>query len=93
MSSIAPLIFVIGVSVLREGIEDIGRHKEDKKANSIQFYCVSEGGEIIKKKSQDIEVGEAIILYDNEMIPADIILAGTANPNGSAYIQTASLDG
>ena len=35
MSSIAPLIFVIGVSVLREGIEDIGRHKEDKKANSI----------------------------------------------------------
>ena len=66
MSSIAPLIFVIGVSVLREGIEDIGRHKEDKKANSIEFDCINYAtGDIIKKKSKDIKVGEGIILRDN----------------------------
>lgn len=79
MSSIAPLIFVIGVSVLREGIEDIGRHKEDKKANSICVNCIDEKGEIVQKKSEDIVVGEAVILHDDEMIPADIILLGTAN--------------
>ena len=42
-------MFVIGISVIREGFEDIVRHREDKKANSIKVTCIKENGSIIKK--------------------------------------------
>lgn len=34
LSAIAPLVFVLAVSMLREGLEDIARHRSDKKMNS-----------------------------------------------------------
>jgi len=34
VSSIAPLVFVIMLSMIREGIEDLSRHKNDKILNS-----------------------------------------------------------
>jgi len=47
---------------------------------------VDQNRNIKTKHCEDIEVGEAVILQDNEMIPADIILLATQDPNGKAYI-------
>lgn len=33
-SAVAPLLFVIGLSMAREGYEDLKRYKNDKKGNS-----------------------------------------------------------
>lgn len=36
VSAIAPLVFVIGLSMVREGLEDCRRHKSDKELNSMK---------------------------------------------------------
>lgn len=35
MSAIAPLVFVLGLSMLREGIEDFRRHQSDNEVNAM----------------------------------------------------------
>ena len=39
LTGITPLIFVIGVSMIREGIEDLGRHNQDNFVNKIKVQC------------------------------------------------------
>jgi phospholipid-transporting ATPase len=34
-SAIAPLIFVLGLSMLREGMEDVARHRSDNEVNAM----------------------------------------------------------
>lgn len=43
MTAIAPLIFVLGLSMLREGWEDFGRHKSDREVNSSLTKCWGDG--------------------------------------------------
>ena len=45
------------------------------------------------KKSADVYVGNILLLQDNERIAADVILLASDKEDGSAYIETSSLDG
>ncbi len=40
-----------------------------------------------------MRVGDFIHLSCNEMIPADILILRTSDPNGLCYIETMNLDG
>ena len=91
-TSLAPLIFVISVSLVREGIEDYIRHKYDTKLNN-QRVKVYKDGVIETVKSRSLKVGEVILLESDDQIPCDILLIDTSLPGGSAYIETATLDG
>uniref|UniRef100_A0AC35U092 Phospholipid-transporting ATPase n=1 Tax=Rhabditophanes sp. KR3021 TaxID=114890 RepID=A0AC35U092_9BILA len=42
---------------------------------------------------QDITVGEIIKLQNNDLIPADLIIISSSEPNSMAYIETSNLDG
>ncbi|KAJ1566001.1 hypothetical protein HK096_004895 [Nowakowskiella sp. JEL0078] len=44
-------------------------------------------------KSRNLQVGDLVLIRNNDMIPADIVVLATTNPNGSCYIETANLDG
>jgi len=44
-------------------------------------------------KSQDLKVGQVVLMYEDETFPADLILLGTSDKDGKAYIETAMLDG
>ena len=37
ISAVAPLLFVLGVSLIRSGIEEYGKYKFDKASNSTEF--------------------------------------------------------
>ncbi len=41
----------------------------------------------------DIQVGDFIILRNNDRIPADVIVISTGEPDGVCYIETKNLDG
>jgi magnesium-transporting ATPase (P-type) len=49
-------------------------------------------GEFIEIKSSDIQVGDLILMKEDEVFPADMIILASSN-KGDAYIQTSSLDG
>lgn len=91
-SAIMPLVFVIGVSMVKEAIEDYQRYKADKKENAEPVLALrGDAFERIPKKN--IQVGDFVKIEDNSMIPADVLLLSATNPGGNCYILTANLDG
>ena len=92
LSSIFPLSFVIFLSVLREGVEDYGRYKSDIQLNSSYATKYSDGGWRSFEWKQ-IYVGDVVKVEKDAFFPADLILLGSSEDEGVAYIQTSSLDG
>jgi phospholipid-translocating ATPase len=42
---------------------------------------------------KNVKVGDFVRLYDNEEIPADVVVLSSADPDGVCYIETKNLDG
>ncbi|KAF8628303.1 hypothetical protein AX17_006006 [Amanita inopinata Kibby_2008] len=40
-----------------------------------------------------LEVGDIVLLKDNEQVPADIVVLATSDPDGMCYLETKNLDG
>lgn len=40
-----------------------------------------------------LEVGDVVLLRDNEQVPADIVVLSTSDPDGMCYLETKNLDG
>ena len=92
LTAIIPLIFVLGVSLIRELIEDYSRSNYDYISNSEEI-TVLRNNEFIKSKSETLRSGELIIVYENGIIPADMMLIDSGISEGKCYIETSSLDG
>ena len=45
------------------------------------------------KRSDELKVGNIIKINEDRRLPADLILLGSANPDGKCYLETGSLDG
>jgi len=108
VTAIAPLMFVVGVGVLREGIEDFYRWSSDKEQNSKVASVLSldgggggaGGGEpragspaFVDTPWRDIRVGDLVHVKDKQPIPADLMLLWSSAEDGVAYIDTVNLDG
>eukprot|EP01022_Parablepharisma_sp_SALTPOND_P033355 TRINITY_DN88560_c0_g1_i1.p1 TRINITY_DN88560_c0_g1~~TRINITY_DN88560_c0_g1_i1.p1 ORF type:complete len:1431 (-),score=165.41 TRINITY_DN88560_c0_g1_i1:96-4388(-) len=119
LSGILPLVFVLVISMIREGIEDYRRYIEDKRANSqpvrVLKSKVPTAEELEGKKqkalkenadfktnfpscydlikAEDLRVGQVVLILEEEIFPADLILLGTSDKDNRAYIETAMLDG
>ncbi|CDR98026.1 phospholipid-translocating P-type ATPase, putative [Babesia bigemina] len=48
---------------------------------------------IIYKRWHEVEVGEVIVVQNGDTIPADIVLIGSSEINGVAFVETGCLDG
>ncbi|KAJ7621473.1 phospholipid-transporting ATPase 1 [Roridomyces roridus] len=40
-----------------------------------------------------LEVGDVVMLKDNDQVPADIVVLATSDPDGNCYLETKNLDG
>ena len=103
-SSITPLVFVLAVSAIKDGIEDWHRHKTDREVNSrrVDAYLPevevtpdtqghSEGW--VRIKWSEVKLGDVLYIRNNEKIPSDILLLGSSEKGGVANIDTKDLDG
>ncbi|KAG8377138.1 hypothetical protein BUALT_Bualt09G0137200 [Buddleja alternifolia] len=91
-ASLLPLLFVLTVTAVKDGYEDWRRHRSDRNENNREAQ-VLQSDEFRPKRWKKIQAGEVIKISSDETIPCDMVLLGTSDPNGIAYIQTMNLDG
>ena len=96
-TSVMPLVFVVGVALIKDGYEDYLRHKADNLANSIEAHVIrpdGRGGYVLTDvESKDVQVGDIMKINLGEEIRADVILLSSSLQEGQAFIDTCNLDG
>ncbi|XP_068668608.1 phospholipid-transporting ATPase 1-like [Aristolochia californica] len=90
--SLFPLLFVLFVTAIKDGYEDWRRHRSDRNENNREAL-VFQSGQFQRKKWKTFQAGEVVKVCIDETIPCDMVLLGTSDPSGIAYIQTMNLDG
>nr|XP_050868610.1 phospholipid-transporting ATPase VA isoform X1 [Vespula vulgaris] len=92
--AIIPVVFVLGVTALKDIFEDRRRSTSDRRVNnSTCRVYVGEGGRYMQVAWKDVKVGDLVHLSNNEVVPADLLLLRSSDPQGLAYIDTCNLDG
>lgn len=91
-TAIAPLVFVLGVSMIREGIEDYLRYKSDKEINNSPTF-VYKNHAFREVEFAKICTGDVVMVKKNEVFPCDLVMLANSSENSIAYIETSSLDG
>ena len=87
-----PLFFVLATSMIRAGVEDVARHRSDKRTATAPYDVVDEGG-LRRTASAELRVGDIVRLERDQAVPADMVLLSSTNEEGLAFIGTADLDG
>ncbi|EKM52433.1 uncharacterized protein PHACADRAFT_126225 [Phanerochaete carnosa HHB-10118-sp] len=98
---IAPLAFVLCVTIGKEAYDDYKRNLRDREANSQRYlvlepsaYSASEGGPHTRSvPSSVLAVGDLVLLEKNQRVPADLVLLRTSDSSGTCFIRTDQLDG
>ena len=91
-TAIAPLVFVLTVSLIREAIEDLKRRKLDNEQNSneVESYI---NGQWVKINSGNLCMGEIIRVKKDGVFPSDLMLIDSNLQDGVCFIETGTLDG
>eukprot|EP00351_Strombidinopsis_sp_SopsisLIS2011_P000870 CAMPEP_0116873650 /NCGR_PEP_ID=MMETSP0463-20121206/4880_1 /TAXON_ID=181622 /ORGANISM="Strombidinopsis sp, Strain SopsisLIS2011" /LENGTH=109 /DNA_ID=CAMNT_0004516043 /DNA_START=332 /DNA_END=661 /DNA_ORIENTATION=- len=96
----------MGIGMLKEYLADSKRKKQDKILNAIPVKRAKLGSNVngeTKKgslgmdcdiiRTDELKVGDLIIIDDDGYIPADCVLVKSALDTGEAFIMTGQLDG
>ena len=78
LSRLIPLIFILGLNLLKDILSFIQQRKTDKKFN-LEKYLAWNGQDFEEKLSMDLQVGDILLIFDDKIIPADLLLLCTDN--------------
>mmetsp|Transcript_14750 Transcript_14750/g.36831 ORF Transcript_14750/g.36831 Transcript_14750/m.36831 type:complete len:1168 (-) Transcript_14750:409-3912(-) len=90
---IAPLVFVLAVTMIKEAIDDLLRFRMDREINRQQYLRLLPNGSTESVCSKDLRVGHIVRVHTNERVPADLVLLRTSEPSGMVFLRTDQLDG
>ncbi|EGZ06408.1 hypothetical protein PHYSODRAFT_532111 [Phytophthora sojae] len=88
-----PLLFVLLVTMVKQGSEDFKRHQADEKQNRRLCRIINTGGQTEMIAWQDLQVGQLVCVENHEELPADVVILATSEEEGRCFIETSNLDG
>ncbi|KAF1766247.1 hypothetical protein GCK72_006203 [Caenorhabditis remanei] len=89
-----PITFVLGTTLIKDGIEDYRRWKFDNQINEKTCHVWDRDRCAFRKTEwRYILVGDFVHISNDQDVPADIILLRSSNESGTCYIETCNLDG
>jgi len=89
---VAPLSFVLIVTMIKESYDDLVRWGRDKEVNGQMYTKLTPTGQI-KIPAESVQVGDLIMLKADERVPADMILLRSSEESGTVFLRTDQLDG
>ncbi|XP_058227238.1 probable phospholipid-transporting ATPase 4 isoform X1 [Rhododendron vialii] len=93
VSMIAPLAFVIGLSMAKEALEDWRRFIQDMKVNMRKARVHKGDGVFGPKPWMKLRVGDVVKVEKDKFFPADLLLVSSSYEDGICYVETMNLDG
>ncbi|WZZ68387.1 hypothetical protein YC2023_079757 [Brassica napus] len=92
-SAIFPLLFVIGATMVKEGVEDWRRNKQDIEVNNRRVKVHRGDGNFDSKEWKTLSVGDIVKVEKNQFFPADLVLLSSSYEDAICYVETMNLDG
>ncbi|CAI8608716.1 unnamed protein product [Vicia faba] len=92
-TAIFPLAVVIGATIVKEGIEDWRRKKQDIEVNNRRVKVHKVDGIFEYTAWKNLRVGNIVKVEKDEFFPADIVLLSSSYEDAVCYVETMNLDG
>uniref|UniRef100_A0A672SMX9 Phospholipid-transporting ATPase n=1 Tax=Sinocyclocheilus grahami TaxID=75366 RepID=A0A672SMX9_SINGR len=92
--ALIPICVILALTAVKDGWEDFRRYQTDQQLNNTPCFIFSRKQMcFMERRWKDVRVGDFVRVLSNEIIPADILLLHTSDPDGVCHMETANLDG
>ncbi len=89
-----PVTIVVCISIIKDGVEDVKRHRADHVINTKKSSIMDPDGVVRTVLWQDLKVGDVLLVLADSEIPADAVVLCCGRVQGPVcYVETAAIDG